>query len=186
MPNMNHYYQTIGENWFTYPNLYGSMVSSAKNGAHFVEVGSWKGRSACFMGVEILNSGKKIRLDCVDTWLGSEEHCIPELETDKDFLYNIFLKNIEPLKTIIKPIRMESRDAARLYNDSSLDFVFLDASHDYTNVLHDIAYWLPKVKPSGTIAGHDWPHEPIRRAVLDMFGEIFIDVNEDCWIVKKV
>ena len=39
---------------------------------HFVEVGSWKGRSAAFMAVEIINSGKNIKFDCVDTWEGSD------------------------------------------------------------------------------------------------------------------
>ena len=51
---MEHFYQSVGEeNWFDYQELYSSMVNHFCDGAHFVEVGSWKGRSAAFMGVEI-------------------------------------------------------------------------------------------------------------------------------------
>lgn len=64
---MEHFYQNIGEDWFTYPNLYKEMVEKSSNGSLFVEVGSWKGRSASFMAVEILNSKKDIKFDCVDT-----------------------------------------------------------------------------------------------------------------------
>ena len=64
---MEHFYQKIGEDWFTYPNLYKKMVSDANENSHFVEVGVWKGRSAAFMAVEIINSKKDIKFDCIDT-----------------------------------------------------------------------------------------------------------------------
>ncbi len=63
---MKHFYQQVGnENWFDYPGLYESMVNHFPDRSHFVEVGSWKGRSAAYMGVEILNSNKCIQFDCV-------------------------------------------------------------------------------------------------------------------------
>ena len=40
-----------------------------------MEVGSFLGKSAVFMAVEIINSGKRIKFDCIDHWKGSEEHC---------------------------------------------------------------------------------------------------------------
>ena len=39
--------------------------------------------------------------------------------------------------------------------DHSLDFVFLDASHEYKDVKDDIEHWLPKVKIGGTLGGDD-------------------------------
>ncbi len=63
---MNHFYFDIGEEaWFDYWNTYLKAVMEAKGGERFVEVGSWKGRSACFMAVEIINSGKDIKFDCI-------------------------------------------------------------------------------------------------------------------------
>jgi predicted O-methyltransferase YrrM len=57
-------------------------------------------------------------------------------------------------------------DAVKTYADESLDFVFIDGSHDYESVCKDIDAWLPKVKPFGILAGHDYRHyEGVRRAV---------------------
>ena len=50
------------------------QVERARDGARFVEIGCWKGRSSCHMAAAIRGSGKQIELFCVDTWMGSEEH----------------------------------------------------------------------------------------------------------------
>ena len=66
---MEHFWHKdyFGENFFTYPNLYSTMVKIFSTESHFIEIGSWKGRSAAYMAVEIHNSGKRIQFDCVDT-----------------------------------------------------------------------------------------------------------------------
>jgi len=187
---MNHFYHQI-PGWFTFPNLYRNAVtSSTNNQAHFVEIGSWYGQSAAFMAVEIINSKKNIKFDCIDTWAGSSEHENYEDIKNKT-LYEAFLKNIEEVKTAIEPIRMASLEAAKLYKESSLDFVFIDAAHDYTNVKNDIQAWYPKVKPGGILAGHDyccgWPE--VIKAVNDFVLEnnLFLSQAgyEQCWVIKK-
>jgi hypothetical protein len=182
---MEHYYQNIGEDWFTYPNFYSSVVASFPSGSKFVEVGSWRGRSACFLGVEIHNSGKDIKLDCVDTWNGSEEHVGYEI-LENDGLYNEFISNIEPLSNIINPIRMESLKAVNLYEDESLDMVFLDASHRYEDIKADILAWYPKVKKGGIFSGHDYPSwNQVVRAVEEFFPNKNFISSELCWIHQK-
>ena len=138
---MEYFYKTCGENWFNYPDIYSQIVLEANDNSHFVEVGSWKGRSASYMAVEIINSGKKIKFDCVDTWLGSIEHIEPsspffvkELITDMDWLYYDFLNNTRPVCDVINPIRSSSLNSVNLYQNRSLDFVFIDASHEYEDV----------------------------------------------------
>ena len=129
---MEHFYQNIGEDWMDYQSLYSEMVNYFTDNSHFVEIGSWKGRSASYMAVEIFNSRKNIKFDCVDTWCGSVEHLDPnsvyfhqELITDKDWLYYQFLQNIRPVCDTITPIRMTSLDAVSLYENRSLDFYLL-------------------------------------------------------------
>jgi len=82
------------EGWFDFDVLYTNIVYHACDNSHFVEVGAWKGKSTSFLAVEIINSGKNIKLDVVDTWEGSSEH---RLENN-DELYLEFLKNIEPVR----------------------------------------------------------------------------------------
>lgn len=43
--------------------------------------------------------------------------------------------------------------------DGSLDFVFIDASHDTESVRADITAWRPRVRSGGALTGHDanWP-----------------------------
>ena len=51
-------------------------------------------KSAVYMAVEIINSGKLIKFDCIDHWLGSEEHKDND-KVDVDNLYEDFLKNYQ-------------------------------------------------------------------------------------------
>lgn len=186
---MEHFYNNI-KGWFGFQNLYRSEVLKASNNAHFVEVGTFLGCSAAYMAVEILNSNKDIKFDCVDTWKGSEEH-IGMNDINLDTLYEDFLNNIKPVKNIIKPVRMESVIASKLYNDNFLDFVFIDASHDYESVKKDIYAWLPKVKSGGTLAGHDYLYwggvtDAVNDFIVESGYELCLKGEEGCWsIIKK-
>lgn len=175
---MEHYYQTLGEDWFDFQALYKRMVQKYDK-AHFVEVGSWKGRSAVFMAVEIINSGKNIMVDCIDTWEGSLEHStIPEVINKT--LYETFLKNIQSVRHIINPVRLASVQASELYADASLDFVFLDASHEYADIRHDILCWMPKVKAGGAFAGHDVYFSGVNAALKELLPGRYI-ISGNTW-----
>jgi hypothetical protein len=52
--------------------------------------------------------------------------------------------------------RMTSMDAAPKIADFSLDFVYIDARHDYASVMEDLSAWYTKVRPGGVFAGHDY------------------------------
>ena len=181
---MEHFFQnTIGEDWFTYPNLYSFVPQYFGEEAKFVEVGVWKGRSVSYLAVEDINANKNQKIYAVDTWAGSEEHTDPnnpnynpELTQDPDWLYNLYLQNIEPVKDIITSIKKSSLEAVNDFEDESLDFVFIDAAHDYENVKADILAWLPKIKRTGILAGHDyWPNDPVQIAVDEIFSSFKIE-----------
>lgn len=184
---MKHFFnETKGENWFTYEFLYKSMVERFDNNSHFVEVGTWKGMSACYMAVEIINSGKKIKFDCVDTWdyVPTSE----EISADRFIdLYDVFIENISPVKDVIGIVKSLSWDGAAYYKDNSLDFVFIDAGHDYDSVSKDIKAWFPKLKSTGVIAGHDYHFNVgVFPAVNEFFAAKKINVKEPggaCWLV---
>lgn len=179
---MKHFYEDI-QGWFNFQQLYYTTIKSARPNSHFVEVGAWKGRSTAYMAVEIANSGLNIQFDVVDTWQGSEEHnWDPYVQTGT--LYEHFLGNLAPCKPWVRPLRMTSLEAATQYPDQSLDFVLLDASHDYANVRADILAWLPKVRPGGILAGDDyrddWPG--VRQAVDELLPSREL---LDAWVYRK-
>ena len=47
-------------------------------------------------------------------------------------------------------------EAASLFENGSLDFVFLDADHSFESVWQDLSVWYPKVRIGGILAGHDF------------------------------
>jgi hypothetical protein len=173
---VDHYYGEI-EGWCDYEDVYRMAIDTASHGAVFVEIGAWKGKSAAYAGVEIINSGKDITLHVVDHFKGSDEHrnvgsvwYESRLTEDPDWLYNTCVKNTEPVSEVVKIIRKTSAQAAKGFKANSVDFVFIDGSHDTASVLADIDAWLPKVKPNGIIAGHDYStHESVRNAVNQRF-----------------
>ena len=182
---MEHFYnKTIGEDWFTYPNLYSFIPKRFGENAKFVEVGVWKGRSISYLAVEAINANKNQQIYAVDTWAGSIEHIDPnnsnfnpELLTNPDWLYNLYLQNIEPVKDIITSIRKPSLEAVNDFEDESLNFVFIDASHEYEDVKADILAWLPKIKKTGILAGHDY-ESGVKQAVDEIFSIFKVEIPD--------
>lgn len=183
---MKHFNNSI-HGWCNFESLYYDMVQKAQDHSHFVEVGSWKGKSASYMCVEIFNSGKKIKFDCVDTWQGSEEN-FQDSDVLNGTLFETFTRNMSPVEGLYTPIRLPSLEACELYQDESLDFVFIDAAHDYENVKKDIIAWLPKVKTGKFLAGHDYNGKEVARAVHEVLGddiELRCDQGWPSWFFVK-
>jgi len=183
---MEHFYQQI-QGWFNYESIYDRAVRVAPEPAHFVEIGSWRGKSSCYLGVVIANSGKNIKVDCVDTWRGSltEEVHQTDPAVLNDTLYDEFLNNTESLRHILNPVRMSSMEAVKQYTDNSLDFVLIDGSHEYRDVVNDITEWLKKVKPGSILAGDDYAWEGVNRAVNELLPTAEIIHGPGLWVYVK-
>jgi hypothetical protein len=52
--------------------------------------------------------------------------------------------------------RMTGAEAAARIPHHALDFVYLDARHDRAAVAEDLEAWFPKLRPGGSLAGHDY------------------------------
>lgn len=53
-------------------------------------------------------------------------------------------------------IKATSIDALKEFEDNSLDFIYLDASHRFSGFALDMIYWWPKLRFGGIYAGHDF------------------------------
>ena len=133
--------------------VYKKAINNIDDGGVFVEIGCYLGRSSCCAAEIIKKSKKEIKLFCIDHWKGS----VDDSPAHKDYMpekaYEIFLKNTQEHHDILIPIKKSSTQASKDFKDLSIDYVFIDASHDYKNVSKDIKLWFPKTKKIG---GHDY------------------------------
>lgn len=153
------------EGWFTWRSGQEEAVRHFPEGSCFVEVGSYLGRSLCSLAEVVHQSGKKIDVIGVDTCRGSG----PEGPQEKDYhgtavaaghgtFAGALHRNIiecgyaDSITLIVR----DSVAAARLFPDTSIDWVHLDARHDGPGVTADIYAWLPKIKPGGWLSGDDY------------------------------
>ena len=104
---------------------------------------------------EILCDGiDGLKLICVDPWAPYEK-CWRNSE-NQDEAYARATKRLEGKNVEI--VRKTSIEASLGVEDRSLDFVFIDGSHTFDNVMVDIILWSKKVKIGGIIALHDYCH----------------------------
>ena len=168
-----------------------------------IEVGSWKGGSAIYMGELMQRHHLQGAIVCVDTWLGAlefwDDHNDPERyqalkhRFGYPTVYYQFLANVihHDLQDVIVPFPQASCIAARWFATHRVkaDLIYVDASHDEPDVAADLrAYW-PLVKEGGIMFGDDydefWPG--LVRAVQVFANEegVEIEEQEGFWKIRK-
>jgi hypothetical protein len=138
---------------------YQSLAGLFNDGSVFVEIGSFEGRSAVCLAESIFKLNKKITLHCVDPFTGNpEQDEYGYLSKNPDCLYDKFNENtgFYQKRKIIVPHRGYSNTICNEFADNSVDFIFIDARHEYEFVLEDIECWYPKLKSGGIMSGHDY------------------------------
>eukprot|EP00667_Euglena_gracilis_P017570 EG_transcript_18523 len=65
-------------------------------------------------------------------------------------------RRLRPFNDTVVFLRMSTSEAANHIPDESLDYVYIDARHDYCGVSEDLRNYWPKVRPGGIFAGHDF------------------------------
>jgi len=112
----------------------------------------------------LLSNSKLNTLYSVDAWCSDEsktksafKRC--DLADNKiEKWYEEAVRKLAPFGSRSKIVRSLSWEAASQFDDGSLDFVYVDASHKFTGVAMDLAAWWPKVRWGGVFAGHDYWH----------------------------
>ena len=128
----------------------------------------------CFSGVSsrVISLHCK-KLDCVDPWSWEE---VKEAE-------KMFDKILVDYHNITK-VKLPGAEAAKSYEDYSLDFVYIDADHTYSAVVADINTWKNKIKQGGYIAGHDSYMPEVLKAVRDCLGEPIEVFSDTSWVFQ--
>ena len=172
------------DGWFNFYRLYTDMIDKYDN-AVFIEIGTWLGRSAGFMGLRIKESGKKIRFYAIDLFAPYIQGGVEQ----KGVTFDEFNANMAPVRNYVIPIRGSSHDVCSQFEDCSVDFLFIDGNHTYEFVRKDLELWFPKIRAGGVIAGHDYSWDGVRRAVDEFFfGKGDIDMSyykeSGTWLVR--
>lgn len=119
-----------------------------------VEVGTFKGE----FSKEIMENWEG-SLYMVDVWrpLSNEEYLDASNHGNhKNQIYGDAMNNISGFEDRAVMVRASSKVASNMFEDNSLDFVYIDANHAYDYVVQDIELWYPKVKEGGYLCGHDY------------------------------
>ena len=177
--------------WFSYQNIYEQMVESAKGGETFVELGAWFGKSTNYLATKIRESKKNIKFTAIDTWKGTDneelhQNIVGAFNGDifYEFIDNTTLSNNYSAFDIIKD---SSYNSAKLFRNSSIDYMMIDAGHTYDDVKSDINIWYSKIKPGGIISGDDYGtniFEGVTKAVNEYFYDQ-VNQNNWSWMRKK-
>jgi cephalosporin hydroxylase len=153
------------EGWFQWRSAQEEAVRTFPDGSHFIEVGTYLGRSLCSLAEVVKLSGKSFTLIGVDTCRGSgpegparKDYHVAAVTRGRGTFAGALHKNILDCgyADSISLIIADSLVASRLFADGSFDWVHLDARHDYASVIADIRAWLPKVKIGGWLSGDDY------------------------------
>ncbi len=132
-------------------NEFGEFLTSKNLINKGVEVGSFKGEFAR----TILEKWQGT-LYMVDAWYELEDYNdMSNIGLNQD-AYLEAMRSINEFRDRAYMLRCLSKQAVDLFPDESLDFVYIDANHEYSYVVEDIKLWYPKVKKGGIVAGHDY------------------------------
>jgi hypothetical protein len=112
------------------------------------EIGVERGR---FSNV-LLGNNPNLHLKCIEPWKAFTHHSDATMEET----FQNCKARLARYGDRVEYIRKTSLDAVKDIPDASLDFVYIDAMHDFDNCIQDIINWVPKVRSGGIVSGHDY------------------------------
>lgn len=102
---------------------------------------------------EILcKANPNLELLCIDPWEPTFKYTPRKTRR----LYQETVDRMAPFNAEL--IKGYSLEVVKDIPDKSLDFVYIDALHEFDPVIQDIIQWVPKVVSGGIVAGHDFCH----------------------------
>ncbi|WP_435020610.1 class I SAM-dependent methyltransferase [Tundrisphaera sp. TA3] len=139
------------ENWLTESEkvLHFAVGAFAPSGGTIVEIGSFQGGSACFLGAGLKRRGAG-KLYCVDPHLGAPPWLgmSPAQGTLEHFRRNTAFCGVADY---VQPMIGDSVAVASVWPAEPIDCVFIDGDHSFLGALKDFECWGPKLRPGGLV-----------------------------------
>lgn len=100
----------------------------------------------------LLKKNPGLKLFCIDPWIPYSGASVSQDRQNR--IFRRAVKVLSPYGATV--IRKASMEALADIPDESLDFVYIDALHDFDHVMEDIIGWSKKVRRGGIVSGHDY------------------------------
>lgn len=140
---------------------------------HFLEIGSFCGRSSVILGGVIAQRNNPAhKLFCCDPFgnvgKAEETSSTKRWAQRKRSSFETFRRNIlnQNLEQWVVTLAGKSDDILPIMNHQ-YTFIFVDGAHDYDSVTRDIALVTPKLLPGGYILFHDANSNEVNHAIND-------------------
>jgi len=101
----------------------------------------------------------EMKLYCIDPWRVYDSEVEEPFGQNQKALTGFYEETRERLSPYnCEIIRKTSMEAVNDFKPGSLDFIYLDANHDFKHVTEDLDAWAGVVRAGGIVAGHDYGH----------------------------
>ena len=136
------------------------LLKKLPKNAICAEVGVFEGE----FSQRILKKNNPTKLVLIDAWSAQSMKDNSDVQTSftQEKFDQTYLNVLTKLQKYdnVEIIRKNSVDAMNSFSDAYFDWVYIDASHEYQDVLDDLEMTIIKVKSGGIIAGDDYVNAP--------------------------
>jgi predicted O-methyltransferase YrrM len=128
----------------------GELVKTMKD-PFVVEIGCSEGDTTEWL----LQCNPTLRIVCIDPYVNYVDWNGNHLNDRQEF-YEKTLRRLAPYGERFKMIRDFSDNVVDMFENESIDLLFIDGLHTYDQVAIDCDNYYPKVKTGGVFSGHDY------------------------------
>jgi len=130
-----------------------------------VEVGVYRGDNALLILKGLPYLEKLYLVDPYTDYRDAESYVAM---SEMEFSEKEAKEKLKAFEQKITWIKKPSVEASADFDNSSLDFVYIDGNHQTDYVKEDIKAWMDKLKDDGGMGGHDYTYKFVKQAVDDM------------------
>ena len=181
--------------------IFKEVVENCKDGDKVVELGTYFGQSACYMGELIKDSGKDIKFDTFDTFEQLEPSMRAGMQPKAIVDYRFHKgRHTAPMSMIVQShfeacgvddyvnlIVCDAFYSHHFYEDNSLMMFYNDGINEQ-NALYELMnnFW-PKIKKGGMMAGDDINFDDVKSAVNKFCKENDLKYEQTplSWAIRK-
>jgi hypothetical protein len=147
-------------------------ASKLEEGMTAVELGSYLGGSIARLTSKLQERNINCKIYAIDNWLcnniSGASLTWSNLSEHKEIFpkYQFYMKQLG-FDAFIETIVSDTIEAAKRFEDNSVNYIFFDACHGYDGVRAELKAWLPKFNDRCFAFIHDFPDKAIQKAVFD-------------------